>query len=71
MSLGDFSGGGQLCVESDAQTVTVIDTHNRIAKMDGRFPHWVTGFEGERYSIIYYQSEGTPTPKGVAVYNVN
>lgn len=25
----------------------------RLAKVDGRFPHWVTPYTGERYSLIY------------------
>ena len=30
-----------------------LDTHNRLGKADGRFPHWVTPYEGNRYSLIY------------------
>ena len=58
LSLGDFTGtingGGCVCVEADAFTVAHVSTHNRLAKCDGRFPHWVSTYEGERYSLIYY-----------------
>jgi hypothetical protein len=28
-------------VESDPRTVYAVDTHDAMAKVDGRFPHWV------------------------------
>ena len=58
MSLGSFSPeGGQLCVESEnGQELFVTDTRNRMAKVDGRFTHWVRGYTGERYSIIFYSA---------------
>ena len=55
LALGDFVGGG-ICVEADFQTVAVCDSHNRFAKVDGRFPHWVENYEGERYSLIFYST---------------
>lgn len=62
MSLGDFSeGGGKICVECSARLVAEVDTHNRLGKVDGRYTHWVTPYEGERYSVIYYQTEGRTT----------
>ena len=62
-SLGDFSpGGGKIAVEFDASTVCHIDTRGKFAKVDGRFPHWVTEYTGERYSLIYYRTEGDPDP---------
>ena len=58
LSLGDFTGpingGGCVCVEADAFTVAHIATRNRLNKCDGRYPHWVSKYEGERYSLIYY-----------------
>jgi hypothetical protein len=58
LSLGDFSGsingGGCVCVEADAFTVAHVSTHNHLSKCDGRYPHWVSSYEGERYSLIYY-----------------
>jgi hypothetical protein len=66
MGLGDYQGG-ELCVESSAREVTQIDTRGRLAKMDGRYPHWVDPFEGERFSLIYYQTKGEASPRGPAV----
>jgi hypothetical protein len=58
LSLGDFTGsingGGCVCVEADAFTVAHVSTHNHLSKCDGRYPHWVSSYEGERYSLIYY-----------------
>jgi len=58
LSLGDFSGGinggGCVCVEADAFTVAHVSTHNTLSKCDGRYPHWVSSYEGDRYSLIYY-----------------
>mmetsp|Transcript_26466 Transcript_26466/g.72763 ORF Transcript_26466/g.72763 Transcript_26466/m.72763 type:complete len:442 (-) Transcript_26466:603-1928(-) len=48
------NGGGCVCVEADAFTVAHVSTHNCLAKCDGRYPHWVSNYEGERYSLIYY-----------------
>ena len=56
VSLGEFgqAGGGRLCVESGADKITCIETHKRLACIDGRFTHWVDGYDGERFSVIYY-----------------
>jgi hypothetical protein len=56
VALGGYRGG-ELCVESGAREVSMIDTRGRLAKVDGRCPHWVAPFEGERFSVIYYQVE--------------
>ena len=48
---GDFTGGA-LCVECSARELASIDTHGRMAKVDGRFPHWVLPYEGERFFPI-------------------
>ena len=66
LSLGDFTGGA-LMVESGPCEVCAVDTHGRLAKVDGRFPHWVAPHTGERYSIIYYVSSGEVVPQGPAV----
>jgi hypothetical protein len=69
LALGDFSdGGGALCVELDPMTVAAVDTRNRLGKVDGRFPHWVAPYEGERFSLIYYQTLGKQLSMGCAVY---
>ena len=41
-------------MEADAFTVAHVSTHNHLNKCDGRYPHWVSSYEGERYSLIYY-----------------
>ena len=41
-------------VEASAREVVAIDTHGKMAKMDGRFPHWVAPYSGERYSVIWF-----------------
>ncbi|KAH8061126.1 hypothetical protein JL722_4425 [Aureococcus anophagefferens] len=62
-SLGDYSaGGGMIAVEYDASTVCWVDTRRRFGRVDGRFPHWVTDYSGERYSLIYYRTEGDADP---------
>lgn len=64
MSLGDFEGGGQLCVEgwndkNGDDFVNVVDTNKRLAQVDGRQVHWVrTWDEGDRYSLIFYDTSG-------------
>ena len=67
LSLGDFEGGA-LCVEAAADEVAVVDTKHKAAKVDGRYPHWVSPWTGERYSVIAYRTRGQPTPRGPAVY---
>lgn len=55
LALGDFDGGG-ICVEVDAFTVAQVCTKECLGKVDGRYPHWVAPYEGERYSLIYYST---------------
>lgn len=70
MSLGEFTParGGAIAVEYGPRTVAHVDTRGRLGKVDGRFPHWVTPYEGTRYSVIYYRTEGAPTPMTSAVF---
>lgn len=37
--------GGRLCIEETPMMVAEVDTYNKLAKVDGRFPHWVTPCE--------------------------
>lgn len=72
-SFGDFCSGGELCIESEhpgGAEVVVLDTHNRLAKVDGRFPHWVSECEkgSRRYSVIWYQVEGQRSEPVRATY---
>jgi hypothetical protein len=58
VSLGSFDHetGGELCVErGDGGEIVMINTFQSIAKLDGRYIHWVRDFSGsERYSIIWF-----------------
>eukprot|EP00957_Ditylum_brightwellii_P100979 7696457-Ditylum_brightwellii.AAC.1 len=62
VSLGDFGHGGELCVEGKDEDgydyVNVVETKNRIAKVDGRNIHWVRSWSSvkDRYSLIYYDT---------------
>jgi hypothetical protein len=61
ISLGDFSNGGELCVEGfdedGVDFINVVETRNRIAKVDGRNVHWVKTWEyGTRYSLIFFDT---------------
>lgn len=59
LSLGDFHSGGELCIEASHEEVLVVDTKAKLAKVDGRFPHWVKPYEGkERFSLIFYRVTG-------------
>jgi hypothetical protein len=68
VSLGDFTGGGELCVDGldahEKAVIHVVDTHNRVARIDGRRVHWVRTWRGgDRYSLIFYDtSNRRPTP---------
>jgi hypothetical protein len=105
LSLGNFTHGGELCVDggivhssvkddsdilpmtttnSSSETnhlidsakatavpaIHVINTHNRIARVDGRHVHWVRTWENrtnssrcDRYSLIFYDTSARcPTP---------
>eukprot|EP00536_Pseudo-nitzschia_multiseries_P006466 jgi/Psemu1/193181/e_gw1.138.62.1 len=71
LSLGDFTPrdkGGKLCVECSATEVAEIDTRGRLAKVDGRFCHWVSDYEGTRYSLIYYVTHGDTIPQTTAIF---
>lgn len=70
LAVGDFAGGGELCIEEAADRVRVVDTRNRLACVDGRFPHWVSNYVGERYSIVYYRSHGEHDPKLTAYHEL-
>ena len=57
----------QVCVESGALEVTYVETRARLGQIDGRYPHWVAPHTGERYSIIYYVTNGPVAPQAEAV----
>lgn len=69
VSLGDFSGG-ELCVdgtdEDGNHIMFVVETKNRIARIDGRRVHWVRTFSGgDRYSLIFYDTSDHRPPERV------
>ena len=63
LALGDFEGG-ELCVEAGegGEKVLAVDVKNRLGRIDGRAPHWVNGWTGERFSLVFFRTGGTPTP---------
>merc|ERR1712194_795069 len=71
LSLGNFADGtGGIQVEYDAMTVAQVNTKNRLGKVDGRCPHWVAPYDEqcERFSLIYYLTEGSLIPQTTAVF---
>jgi len=68
ISMGTFKNGGKICVECSATIVAEVDTKGKFGKVDGRFPHWVSAYEGERYSLIYYVTSGDAIPQTTAVF---
>ena len=67
LALGDFEGGG-ICVEVDSFTVAQVCTKECLGKIDGRFPHWVAPYEGDRYSLIYYSTWRQYEPPMIAYF---
>jgi len=73
LALGEFKEGtGQVCVECSARIVAEVDTKNRLGRIDGRYPHWVTPYDPqeERFSLIYYVTGGKFKPPGPAIFSV-
>jgi len=72
-SLGDFPDGqGGVCVECSARLIAVMNTKNRLGRVDGRYPHWVDRYdeESERYSLIYYETGNAFVKPGPAVFSI-
>eukprot|EP00545_Synedropsis_sp_CCMP1620_P000500 CAMPEP_0119008406 /NCGR_PEP_ID=MMETSP1176-20130426/3669_1 /TAXON_ID=265551 /ORGANISM="Synedropsis recta cf, Strain CCMP1620" /LENGTH=558 /DNA_ID=CAMNT_0006960729 /DNA_START=77 /DNA_END=1753 /DNA_ORIENTATION=- len=73
LSLGNFEEGtGGICVECSARIVASVNTKNRLAKVDGRNPHWVAPYDlqTERHSLIFYQTAGEREPVGPAIFQI-
>eukprot|EP01051_Picozoa_sp_SAG22_P017264 SAG22_NODE_2622_length_2365_cov_3.616064_2_plen_129_part_00 len=52
--------------------VKVVDTHNRLACVDGRFIHWVRGSGGgDRYSLVFYSLDPDAATKPVCAVPQN
>ena len=50
-----------------------VDTRGCLGKVDGRYPHWVAPYDDdaegvERFSVIYYQTDGVYAPPGPAIF---
>ena len=47
-----------------------METKDRVARVDGRFVHWVRGYgEGVRYSLIFFATDSArAVPATVSVY---
>jgi hypothetical protein len=54
LALGDFTGG-ELTLEDSKENCQTINYHRKVVKMDGRLPHQVEPFEGDRYCVIFYK----------------
>ena len=71
IAVGDFTGG-DLCVDAGSSNEEVcINVHNRLGRLDGRSVHWVSGWKGERYSVVYYSTDQKhfTEPVGQRVHN--
>lgn len=51
-------------------TICDVNTKNRLARIDGRFPHFVANYDENktRYSLIFYLTEGNVQPKTTAIF---
>ncbi len=73
LAVGNFkSGQGGVCVECSARLVAVVNTKNRLGRVDGRYPHWVDSYDSsdERYSLIYYETGNNYKQPGPAIFSV-
>lgn len=72
-AVGDFEEGtGDVFVECSARVIAAVKTKNCMAKVDGRFPHWVGPYDSktDRYSLIYYRTGGGVELIGPAIFDV-
>jgi hypothetical protein len=73
LALGDFTEGtGCVAVECSARVICEVNTKNRLGKVDGRYPHWVTPYnrQEERYSLIYYDTLSAYETPGPAIFGI-
>lgn len=73
LALGNFSDGtGGVSVECSARVVAMVNTKNRLGRVDGRYPHWVAPYDAsaERYSLIYYETGGKFVEPGPAIFSM-
>ncbi|KAL7493174.1 hypothetical protein ACHAWT_002251 [Skeletonema menzelii] len=74
LSLGNFTEGtGCVAVEMSPRLVAEVNTKNRLGKVDGRYPHWVSNYnikEEERFSLIFYDTLSSYQKPGPAVFSI-
>ena len=74
LSLGNFTEGtGCVAVEMSPRLVAQVNTKNRLGKVDGRYPHWVSNYnieEEERFSLIFYDTLSSYQTPGPAIFSV-
>jgi len=73
LALGNYPvGQGGLCVECSARVLAVMNTRNRLGKVDGRHVHWVEPYDSnsERFSLIYYVTGGDYVKPGPAIFSM-
>ncbi len=72
LSLGEFDEGtGCVAVECSARVIAEVNTRNRLGRVDGRYPHWVTHYVPgqERFSLIYYDTTSPYESPGPAIFH--
>ena len=74
LSLGNFTEGtGCVAVESSPRIVAYVNTKNKLGRVDGRYPHWVTSYDDvneERFSLIYYDTVSAYQTPGPAIFTI-
>ena len=62
-----------MAVEVSPRVVAEVNTKNRLGKVDGRYPHWVSDYnvdEEERFSLIYYDTLSSYQTPGPAIFSI-
>ncbi|KAL7532208.1 hypothetical protein ACHAXR_004489, partial [Thalassiosira sp. AJA248-18] len=74
LSLGNFTEGtGCVAVEISPRIVAEVNTQNRLGRVDGRYPHWVSNYDvgkEERFSLIYYDTLSAYQTPGPAIFKI-
>ncbi|KAL3808711.1 hypothetical protein ACHAXA_003790 [Cyclostephanos tholiformis] len=73
LSIGEFDEGtGCVAVECSARVIAEVNTKNRLGRVDGRYPHWVTHYVPgqERFSLIYYDTTSPFESPGPAIFHI-
>ena len=72
LSLGNFTEyTGCVAVECSPRIMAHVNTKNRLGRVDGRHPHFVTPYDDqneERFSLIYYDTLGAFEAPGPAIF---